>query len=165
MKRRLLYIIPVAIALIVGVAFGARYLAGSWAPTSFQGGLGFSELPEVIDSQDNELSDQAAKEFAEICGRLRTTTRSIGEDQGDGFVRLRFPTTKETDFLTIYSAMGIIFHGRWIDAKTYQRMGRRAPCFELSDELTRFIDTHDLKSTNAEQAGGDQPATRGRVDA
>ena len=151
MKRRLLYIIPVAILLIAGGVLGARYLTGPWAPTSFEGGLSFSEPPKLIDSQGNELSDQVAIEFAEICGRLCSTTRSIGEDRGEGFVTLRFPTTKETDFLTIYPSMGVVFHGWWIDAKTYQMMGRRAPCFELSDELVRFIDTQNLKSTNAEQ--------------
>ena len=154
MNRRLLYIIPVAIAIIVGITFGARYLAGSWAPASFEGGLRFSEAPNVIDSQGNELPDQAAKEFAEICGRLRTTTRSIGEDRGEGFVRLRFPTAKDMDYLTIYPSKGVVFYGWWIDAKTYQMMGRRAPCFELSDELIRFIDAHNLKSTNAEQDSG-----------
>lgn len=161
MKRRLLYIIPVAIALIVGGTLGARYLAGSWAPTSFKGGLSFPEPPKVIDSRGNESPDQVANEFVEICGRLRTTTRSIGEDRGEGFVRLRFPTTEKSDYLTIYPAKGVIFYGWWIDAKTYQMMGRRAPCFVLSDELVRFIDAHDLKSTNAEQGAAEQPATAG----
>jgi len=153
MQRRWHYI-PIAIAIIVGITFGARYLAGTWAPTSFDGGLSFSEAPKVIDSQGNDLPDQAAREFAEICGRLRTTTRSIGEDRGEGFVMLRFPSAKDMDYLTIYPAKGVIFHGWWIDAKTYQMMGRRAPCFELSDELIRFINAHNLKSTNAEQVSG-----------
>jgi hypothetical protein len=131
MKRRFLYILPMAIAVIAGIAFGARYLAGSWAPTSFVGGLSFSDTPKVFDARGNELPDQAAKEFAEICGRLRATTRNIGEDQGEGFVRLRISTAKDMDYLTIHPSKGVIFHGWWIDAKTYQMMDRRAPCSVL----------------------------------
>jgi hypothetical protein len=66
-------------------------------------------------------------------------------------VRLRFPTAKNMAYLTIYPSKGVIFHGWWIDAKPYEMMDRRAPCFELSDDLIRFIHAHNLKSTNAEQ--------------
>jgi hypothetical protein len=140
------------ISIIAGISYGAlyltRYMEGTWALTSFEGGLNLSEPLEVIDSRGSVLPAHLTSEFAEICSRLRTTTRAIGEDRGEGFVRLRDPTTENTNFLTLYPSKGVIFHGWWIDAKTYEMMDRRAPCFELSEELERFIKAHHLKSTH-----------------
>ena len=146
MRRQLFCIVPVVIALIAGLTLGVKYLAGSWAPTQFEGGLNLSQPLELLDSQGLKQSGEVVSGFIEICGRLRTTTRDIGVDRGEGFVRLRYPATGDADFLTIYPAMGVIFHGRWIDARTYSMMGRRAPCFEISGELSRFIETHKLRN-------------------
>jgi hypothetical protein len=160
MNRRLLPVLLAAIALLVVATLGTRYVTGSWAPTSFDGGLTFSETPELIDSGGNRLPDEVVKQFVTICGKLRSTSRDIREDRGDGFVILRRPKARDVDVLTLYPRKSVVFHGWWIDAKTYSMLGQRAPCFELSDELKRFIEGHKLRRSDAEQDGAHQPATR-----
>ena len=104
----------------------------------------FAERPELVGADGQPVGEADLTRFVEICGQLRSTTRDIGEDRGAGYIQVRFPTTGEHDFLTIYPEKNVVFHGWWIDAKTYALMGRRAPCFELSDVLQEFIRSRNV---------------------
>ncbi|NNC88127.1 MAG: hypothetical protein HKN82_06665 [Akkermansiaceae bacterium] len=137
--------------LLIAVIFGGRYLAGSWAPSFDKGGLRFPARPELRDVHGAALSAEELGEFVRMCGELRSTSRDIGEDRGSGFLSLHFPGVDTVEFLTIYGDRNVVFPGWWIDAKTYSMMGRRAPCFELSGELERFIREHELMTSSEKQ--------------
>jgi len=40
--------------------------------------------------------------------------------------------------------MNVVFLGWWIDAKTWDMMGKRAPCHVLTDELCAFMKHYRL---------------------
>jgi len=158
MKRRsILFLTLASIATVAGAVFGVRYMVGSWAPTTFEGGLRFNEVPELRVSSGEMLPPDGVKEFVRICSALHSTTRDIGEDRGSGFIRIHYPTARDHDFLTVYSDMNVVFRGWWIDAKTYSMMDQRAPCYELTPELNQFMQKHKLLTTNAEQGADGSP--------
>lgn len=133
-------IVTVCAALLLGIIWFFEL----WAPGWHEGGLALPDTTIVLDADGNPLSAAVTAEFIAICRSLPSTTRSIGEDRGSGYIAMRSGTPPASESITVYSWMNVVFAGWWIDAKTWDMMGQRAPCYVLTRELRRFIEKHRL---------------------